>query len=72
MRVMSNQEFGPSKICVNSIDPGMIETEGLRASGMDRVPSASSISYKGRIGKPDDVDGIGPDCLIHKGACTIG
>jgi len=46
MRVMSNQEFGPSKIRVNSIDPGMIETEGLRASGMDRVPSASSISYK--------------------------
>jgi hypothetical protein len=26
---------------VNSLDPGMIETEGLRASGMDKAPSAS-------------------------------
>jgi 3-oxoacyl-[acyl-carrier protein] reductase len=36
LRVMSNEELGPREILVNSLDPGMIETEGLRASGMDR------------------------------------
>jgi 3-oxoacyl-[acyl-carrier protein] reductase len=35
-RVMSNKELGPRKIRVNSLDPGMIETEGLRASGRYR------------------------------------
>jgi NAD(P)-dependent dehydrogenase (short-subunit alcohol dehydrogenase family) len=40
---MSNKELGPRKIRVNSLDPGMIETEGLRASGMDkgRLPRAA-------------------------------
>jgi len=37
----------------------MIETEGQRASEMDRVPSASSRRRNplGRIGKPDDIAG---------------
>ena len=37
------QGAGPRKIRVNSLDPGMIETEGLRASGMDkgRLPRAA-------------------------------
>jgi 3-oxoacyl-[acyl-carrier protein] reductase len=29
-----SQEHGPRKIRVNSLDPGMVETEGLRASGL--------------------------------------
>jgi 3-oxoacyl-[acyl-carrier protein] reductase len=29
-----SQEPGPRKIRVNSLDPGMVETEGLRASGL--------------------------------------
>lgn len=43
LRVMSSKELGPRKIRVNSLGPGMIETEGLRASGMDkgRLPRAA-------------------------------
>jgi len=31
LRAMSNKELGPRKICVNSLGPEMIETEGLRS-----------------------------------------
>src|SRR5258708_5703983 len=30
------KELGPRKIRVNSINPGMVETEGVRAAGIDR------------------------------------
>jgi NAD(P)-dependent dehydrogenase (short-subunit alcohol dehydrogenase family) len=59
LRVMSNKGLGRRKIRVNSLDPDMSESEGLRASGRDRVPSASSRRRNslGRIGKPDDIAG---------------
>ena len=53
-----SQELGPRKIRVNSLDPGMIETEGLRAAGMhegqfrDYMEKTTPL---GRIGRPDDV-----------------
>jgi 3-oxoacyl-[acyl-carrier protein] reductase len=41
------KELGPRKIRVNAINPGMVETEGLHASGMRRKrPWAASASRK--------------------------
>jgi hypothetical protein len=50
-----SQELGPRKIRVNSLDPGSVETEGLRASGLDkgaREPSATRISKLPFAGSP--------------------
>jgi 3-oxoacyl-[acyl-carrier protein] reductase len=52
------QELGPRKVRVNSINPGMIETEGLRAAGMDQGDirkGVEAITPLGRIGQPDDI-----------------
>ncbi|HWD19300.1 MAG TPA: SDR family oxidoreductase, partial [Verrucomicrobiae bacterium] len=52
------QELGPKKIRVNSINPGMIETEGLHAAGFvggDFHKQILAQTPLGRIGQPDDV-----------------
>jgi 3-oxoacyl-[acyl-carrier protein] reductase len=52
------QELGARKIRVNSINPGMVETEGVRSAGFDegefREHYVAGTSL-GRIGQPDDV-----------------
>lgn len=56
-RVLS-KELGPRKIRVNSINPGMVDTEGLRASdfsGEDTKKHFASITPLGRLGLPQDV-----------------
>lgn len=56
--VSLSQELGPRKIRVNSIDPGMIETEGLRAAGMHEGEFRDVMEKTtplGRIGQPDDI-----------------
>lgn len=56
--VVLSKELGPRKIRVNSINPGMIETEGVRTAGFNEgdfrkwIESTSSL---GRIGQPDDI-----------------
>lgn len=53
-----SQELGPRKIRVNSLDPGMVETEGLRASGLSESDFRDTIEKTtplGRIGRPDDI-----------------
>jgi len=54
------KELGPRKIRVNSINPGLVETEGLHASGL----AANESEFKqgviaqtplGRIGLPQDI-----------------
>ena len=53
-----SQELGARKIRVNSLEPGMIETEGLRASGMNEGEFRDYMEKTtplGRIGKPDDI-----------------
>jgi 3-oxoacyl-[acyl-carrier protein] reductase len=56
--VSLSQELGPRKIRVNSLDPGMVETDGLRASGLhegalrDQQERGTPL---GRIGQPDDI-----------------
>jgi len=52
------KELGPRKIRVNSINPGMVETEGLHGSGIaasDFWKTTEAQTPLGRIGQPDDI-----------------
>jgi len=52
------KELGPRKIRVNSINPGMIETEGVRSAGFsdsDFRKWAETQAPLGRIGQTDDI-----------------
>ena len=52
------KELGPRGIRVNSINPGMVETEGVHAAGFvgsDFQKQYESQAPLGRIGKPSDV-----------------
>jgi 3-oxoacyl-[acyl-carrier protein] reductase len=56
--VSLSQELGPRKIRVNSLDPGMVETEGLRASGLSQGAFREQVERGtplGRIARPDDI-----------------
>ena len=55
-----SKELGPKKIRVNSVNPGLIETEGTRAFGAhdpenDFNKWAVSTTPLGRIGQPGDI-----------------
>lgn len=52
------KELGPRRIRVNSINPGMIETEGLHAAGQmggDFQKTFETQAPLRRIGQPDDI-----------------
>jgi 3-oxoacyl-[acyl-carrier protein] reductase len=52
------KELGPRKIRVNSINPGMIETEGVHLAGMigsDFQKMVETQAPLGRVGQPDDI-----------------
>lgn len=52
------QELGPRKIRVNSLNPGMVETEGVHAAGFigsDFQKEVESRTPLGRIGQPRDI-----------------
>ncbi len=52
------KELGPRKIRVNSISPGMIETEGTHAGGLvgtDFQKMVEAQAPLGRMGQPDDI-----------------
>ncbi|MCF6406433.1 glucose 1-dehydrogenase [Chitinophaga filiformis] len=55
------KELGPKKIRVNSINPGLIETEGTHTSGVIGGPGEQwhlSETPLGRVGKPDDIANV--------------
>jgi 3-oxoacyl-[acyl-carrier protein] reductase len=55
------QELGPRKIRVNSVNPGMIVTEGVEAAGFvgsDFEKEAVARTPLGRIGQPQDVASV--------------
>jgi 3-oxoacyl-[acyl-carrier protein] reductase len=52
------KELGPKKIRVNSINPGMVETEGVRAMGVigsDFQKQLEAQTPLGGIGQPEDI-----------------
>jgi 3-oxoacyl-[acyl-carrier protein] reductase len=52
------QELGPRKIRVNAVNPGVVETEGLHASGIaggDFEKQVVAQTPLGRIGQPQDI-----------------
>jgi len=52
------KELGPRKIRVNSINPGVVETEGVHAAGFmggDFLKTFEAQTPLGRIGQPQDI-----------------
>src|SRR5207249_4451293 len=52
------QELGPRKIRVNAVNPGMVETEGVRSAGIaesDFRKQTEAQTPLGRIGQPQDI-----------------
>ena len=52
------KELGPRNIRVNSINPGMVLTEGVRAAGLEESDFRTQIEAQtplGRIGQPQDI-----------------
>ena len=52
------KELGPRNIRVNSINPGMVETEGVRAAGIAESDFRKQVEAQtplGRIGQPQDI-----------------
>ena len=55
------QELGPKRIRVNSVNPGMVVTEGVQAAGFigsDFEKEAVQRTPLGRIGQPSDIASI--------------
>ena len=53
-----SKELGPRKIRVNSLNPGMVETEGVHSAGFigtDFQKKAEADTPLGRIGQPQDI-----------------
>jgi 3-oxoacyl-[acyl-carrier protein] reductase len=56
-----SRELGPKKIRVNSINPGMIETEGVHTAGFMESDFRKQVEAQtplGRIGQPNDVASV--------------
>jgi len=52
------KELGPRKVRVNSINPGMVETEGVRSQGIHESDLRKQVEAQtplGRIGQPRDI-----------------
>ena len=55
------RELGPKKVRVNTLSPGLIETEGTRASGMIGSEVEQAVIAQtplGRVGQPQDIAAI--------------
>jgi 3-oxoacyl-[acyl-carrier protein] reductase len=56
--VSLSKELGPRKIRVNSLNPGMVETEGVHAAGIFESDFRKTIEAQtplGRIAQPEDI-----------------
>jgi 3-oxoacyl-[acyl-carrier protein] reductase len=55
------KELGPRGIRVNAINPGMVETEGVRAAGIAESDMRKQVEAQtplGRIGQPQDIASV--------------
>src|SRR5689334_7675592 len=58
LTIALSKELGPRKIRVNSLNPGMVLTEGVHAAGFDESDFRKGLEAQtplGRIGQPEDV-----------------
>jgi 3-oxoacyl-[acyl-carrier protein] reductase len=56
--VSLSKELGPKKIRVNSLNPGMVETEGFHSAGLAESDFRKSLEAQtplGRIAQPEDI-----------------
>jgi 3-oxoacyl-[acyl-carrier protein] reductase len=56
--VSLSKELGPRKIRVNSLNPGMVDTEGFRSAGLAESDFRKTIESQtplGRIAQPEDI-----------------
>jgi 3-oxoacyl-[acyl-carrier protein] reductase len=56
--VALSKELGPRKIRVNSLNPGLVLTEGLQTAGLDQGDFRNQVESQtplGRIGQPADI-----------------
>jgi 3-oxoacyl-[acyl-carrier protein] reductase len=70
-----SRELGPKKIRVNSLSPGVVETEGTHSGGFigsDFERSAISQTPLGRIGQPGDIASIALFLASHDSAWLTG
>ena len=52
------KELGPRQIRVNSVNPGMVETEGVKSAGISESDMRTQFENQtplGRIGQPEDI-----------------
>jgi 3-oxoacyl-[acyl-carrier protein] reductase len=69
------KELGPRQIRVNAINPGMVETEGLKTVGLEGSDSRKQVEAQtplGRIGKPDAVAPAAVFLASSDSACITG
>jgi 3-oxoacyl-[acyl-carrier protein] reductase len=58
LTVSLSKELGPKKIRVNSLNPGMVETEGFHSAGLAESDFRKSLEAQtplGRIAQPEDI-----------------
>ena len=67
-------EWGPSKIRVNAIAPGLVRTDFARALWEDpvRLERAETRTPLRRIGEPDDIAGVALFLASEAGAYVTG
>jgi 3-oxoacyl-[acyl-carrier protein] reductase len=61
LSISLSKELGPKQIRVNALNPGLVITEGLRATGFmqgERYEAAVKGTPLGRAGQPDDIGKI--------------
>ena len=69
------KELGPRKIRKNSINPGMIETEGVHAAGFigsDFQKMVETQAPLGRMGRPDDIASTAVYLASSDSKCMTG
>lgn len=58
------KELGPRKIRVNSINPGMVVTEGVQTSGLDQSDFRKDIESRTPLGRIGQVEDIAPAAVF--------
>ena len=62
-RTLAN-ELGPRRIRVNAINPGMVETEGAHAAGLDNGDFRKQVESRTPLGRIGQVDDIAPAAIF--------